>query len=373
MKKLLLFLVFLMLITSLSFAGGRRGADAAPLIGIAMPETHVERWISDGNNLRAEADRRGYRAEVQWADANQALQNTQIQSFLVQGARAIIVGNINEGVVPVIHEARRDGVYIIAYDRIIQGTHDYDYFVTFNNYQVGQMQAQSLVNGLNLAAATPANPRNITLFAGSPVDANAFFFFDGAMGILLPYIDRGVLNVVGPFPRSSADTAAFMQIATDGWQAPIAGRRMDDLLAGAARDVHLHAVLSPNDTLARAIITSLQRDARYINNMPLVSGQDAEFDSMIMIRDGLQHSTVFKDTAQLANLAMTLADQLIRGVPRSFPGASLATGPLAAMGYTGTGNVRTFLLDPVLITRDNIHVPGEAGFFTEAQAAQLRR
>jgi len=370
MRKLSVVLLAVFAAGSL-FAGAAQ--DQAPLIGIAMPETHVLRWIKDGNSLRDEAVARGYRAEVQWADGNQAIQNQQVQSFLTQGARVLVIGNINDGVGSVVTEARRDGVHVIAYDRIIQGSGDYDYYITFNNFKVGELQGQIIADALNLAAATSANPRRITLFAGSPTDANANFFFDGAMSILLPHIDRGALQVVGPFPRNHQDTANFQRIATEGWNPAIAKARMENLLTNEARDVVLDAVLAPNDTLARSIIEALRADARYRDNLPATSGQDAEFDSMISIRDGGQTGTVFKDTAKLAEAAILLADQILRGIPRSIPGAILATGDLAGIGHTGVRQINAFLLDPVMVTRSNINVPVDAGFFDDAEAAQLRR
>ena len=372
MKKLLLVLLVLCVAGSLFARGGGQAATGPAMIGLAMPETHVERWVQDGNSLRDEAVGRGYRAEVQWADANQAIQNQQIQSFLTQGARALVIGNLNEGVVPVVAEAKREGVVIVAYDRIIQNTTDYDYYITFNNFKVGQLQGQSIADALNLAAATSANPMHITLFAGSPTDSNANFFFDGAMSILNPHIDRGALRVVGPYPRTHADSANFQRIATENWMAPIARARMDNLLTGEAANVVLDAVLAPNDTLARAIVEALRADARYQARLPVISGQDAEFDSILFIRDGLQTSTVFKDTAKLAEAAILLIDQIMRGQTVNIPGAELAVGDLREIGNTGTGYVPTLLLDPILVTRDNIRVPVDAGFYTDAQAAQLR-
>ena len=369
-KVLLLTMVSIMAIGSV-FAAGRRQADA-PLIGIAMPETHVERWIGDGNRLREEAIRRGFRAEVMWADANQAIQNQHIDSFLTQGASLLIVGSINEGVAAAVANAAREGVPVIAYDRIISNSRDYDYFITFNNFEVGRMQGQSIVDALNLNAVTSANPRTITLFAGSPTDGNAFFFFDGAMSVLLPHIDRGALRVIGPAPRNSRDMANFMAIATEGWMPIHARTRMDNLLTGAAAGVTLDAILVPNDTLARAIIESLRADARYQDRLPVITGQDAEFDSMIAIRNGEQHMTVFKDTNALAEAAVLLAYQILNNQPRNIPGAVIASGDLAAIGDTGLRRVTTFLLEPVLVTRDNLHVPVDAGFFPASQAAQLR-
>jgi putative multiple sugar transport system substrate-binding protein len=148
---------------------------------------------------------------------------------------------------------------------------------------------------------------------------------------------------------------------------------MEALLVGDARDVVLDAVLAPNDTLARAILEACKADAKYRNRLPVISGQDAEFDSMVSIKNGEQYSTVFKDTAQLAAAAVLLADQILKGQTINIPGAVLAGGDLSAIGYTGTGYVITYLLDPILITKDsNFLAPVNAEFFTAAEAAQLR-
>jgi putative multiple sugar transport system substrate-binding protein len=373
MKKLAVVLLVL-LVAGSAFAGGKSdsGSGGKTLIGIAMPETHVQRWVKDGASLKAEAIKRGYDAADQYGNADQAQQNQQIQSFLTQRAKALVVGCINDGVGSVIAEANKDKVVVIAYDRIIPNSADYEYFITFNNYKVGVLQATSIVNGLNLDAATTAAPKQITLFAGSPTDGNAFFFFDGAMSVLNPYIDKGVLKVVGPYPKTSADTANFQRIATENWQAPIAKTRMENLLNNDARNVTLDAVLAPNDTLARAILEACKADAKYQTKLPVISGQDAEFDSAISIKNGEQYSTVFKDTAKLAEAAILLADQVLKGQAVNIPGAVLASGDLAKIGDTGRKVVKTYLLDPILVTKANLNVPVDAGFYEAAQAAQLK-
>ena len=373
MKKVLAVLLVLCVAAGALFAGGKK--DGTALIGIAMPETHVQRWVKDGASLKAEAEKRGYRAEVQYGDANQPTQNQQIQSFLTQGAKVLIVGCINDGVGSVIAEAGKDKVAVIAYDRIIPNSEDYDYYITFNNFKVGVLQAQSIVAGLNLDAATTAAPKNITLFAGSPTDGNAFFFFDGAMSVLNPYIDKGVLKVIGPYPKTSKDTSAFQQIATENWQAPIAKTRMENLLNNAARNVTLDAILAPNDTLARAILEACKADAKYKTKYPVISGQDAEFASALSIKNGEQYSTVFKDTAKLAEAAIILAEAIAKGQTPNIPGAVLAASvspELKEIGNTGKKYVNAYLLDPILVTKDNLNVPVNAGFFTAEEANQLK-
>ena len=375
MKKLSVVLLALLVAGSLfAGGGGDKGGSAGgkTLIGIAMPETHVLRWIKDGASLKAEAEKRGYAAADQYGNADQAQQNQQIQSFLTQGAKLLVVGNINDGVTPVIAEAKKAGVQVIAYDRLILNSADYDYYITFNNFKVGVLQANSIVDGLNLNAADAKSPKQITLFAGSVTDNNAFFFFDGAMSVLNPYIDKGVLKVVGPYPKTSADKANFQRITTENWQAPLAKTRMENLLTGDAKGVTLDAVLAPNDPIARAIIEACKADAKYRTKLPVVTGQDAEFDSALSIKNGQQYSTVFKDTAKLAEAAILLADQILKGQSINIPGAVLASGDLEKIGNTGKKTVKAYLLDPILVTKSNLNVPVDAKFYTDAEAAQLK-
>jgi putative multiple sugar transport system substrate-binding protein len=374
MKKICLVLIILLAAGSFVFASGQQGGGGsaaagggqAPLIGLAMPETTVLRWVKDGASLKEEAEKRGYRAELQFGNGDQVLQNQQIGNLLTQGAKLLIIGQLNDGVASAVADAARDKVAIIAYDRIIQNSADYDYYITFNNYKVGQLQGQGLEAGLNLKSATAANPKYITLFAGSPTDGNAFFFYDGAMSVLNPYIKSGVLKVVGPYPETSKDTANFQRIATEGWLPNIAKTRMENLLSGDARNVTLDAVLAPNDTLARAIIEAVSADAKYASKLPVVSGQDAEAASLAMIKNGQQYMTVFKNTGKLAEAAIILADQILKGVTNpTVPGAVLASSiGLESIGDTGKKVVKAYLLDPINITQANWRDPITAGFIT---------
>jgi len=375
MKKFVLAAFVVAIVGSFAFAAGAQQGGAAKgqaLVGIAMPETHVQRWVKDGNKLKTEAEKRGYKAELQFANGDQPTQNQQIQSFLTQGAKVLVVGCINDGVASVIAEAGRDKVAVIAYDRIIPNTDQYDYYITFNNFKVGVLQGQGIEAGLNLKSATTAAPKIITLFAGSPTDGNAFFFFDGAMSVLNPYIEKGVLKVVGPYPKTSKDTANFTRIATEGWQAPVAKTRMENLLANDARDVTLDAVLAPNDPLARGIIEACKADAKYRSKLPVVSGQDAEIDSLVSIKNGEQYMTVFKDTNKLAEAAIILAEAIVKGETPNIPGAVLASGDLKEIGNTGKKYVKAYLLDPVAVTKANSNVPVDAGFYTAEESAKLK-
>ncbi len=320
----------------------------------------------DGSALQAAAIALGYNAEVAYGDADQTKQNAQISDFITKGANLLIIGSINEGVLSAVADARRDGVEVIAYDRLITNSDQYDYYITFDNFKVGQFQGAAIVKALNLATATAAAPKFITLFAGSSTDNNAYFFFDGAMSELKPYVDKGVLKIVGPAPLSSADSANFNRIATENWRADLAKQRMENLLNGDAKNYVLDAVLAPNDTLARAIIEALLTDAKYQSKIPVVTGQDGELASIQYIKDGKQAMTVFKDTRDLAKAAITLADAILKGQTPSVPGARLDTTTYD----TGKKVITSYLLEPVNVTKDNyVQVMIDSGYY---KADQIR-
>jgi putative multiple sugar transport system substrate-binding protein len=366
MKKIVVLCLALLLVTTtMMFAQGAADAPAAQkFIGLAMPETHVERWQMDGAALKDAAIAAGYKAEVAFGDADQTKQNAQISDFITKSADLLIIGSINEGVISAVADARKDGVEIIAYDRLITGTDQYDYYITFDNFKVGQFQGKAIVDALQLDKATTAAPKNITLFAGSPTDNNAFVFFDGAMSQLKPFVDKGVLKIAGPAPLSSSDTANFTRIATENWRADLAKQRMENLLNGDAKNVVLDAVLAPNDTLARAIIEALMTDAKYINKLPVVTGQDGEVASIQYIKDGKQTMTVFKDTRDLAKAAIVLADALLKGETPNIAGARLDTTSY----NTGKKVVKSYLLEPINVTKDNYYaVMIESGYYKADQ------
>jgi putative multiple sugar transport system substrate-binding protein len=148
---------------------------------------------------------------------------------------------------------------------------------------------------------------------------------------------------------------------------------MENLLNNEARNVTLDAVLAPNDTLGRAIIEACKADAKYRSKLPIVTGQDAEFASMMSIKNGEQYMTVFKDTAKLAEAAIILADQLLKKQKVDIPGAVLASGALKAIGNTGLKTVNTYLLDPIAVTKNNIRVPVDAGFYSAAENTQITK
>ena len=345
------------------FAAGQQavGGDTFS-IGIAMPETHVARWVTDGEALKANAEAMGFKAEVAFGDGDQTKQNKQISDFITKGVDLIVVASINTGVNTVLAEAAAEGIEIISYDRLLMDSADFSYYITFNLKKVGELQAKSIVEALDLDNVSEV--QFITLFAGAPTDNNAYFFYDGAMEVLNPYIDAGKLEVVGPYPRTSADKENFNRIATEGWRAELAKERMENLLSGDAEPFVLDAVLAPNDPVGRAIIEACSNDAKYdtTEKLPIVTGQDGELATVQYIRDGLQHMTVFKDSRLLAKAAIDLASEILNGNDPN------VAGTVKTQFDTRKKMVDTYLLAPILVTADNYEeVIIESGYYTAEQ------
>ena len=334
------------------------------VIGLSLGTIRTERWLKDRDFIIEKAKEMGAVVNVTMSDDNAEMQISQIENLISQGVKVIIVvSSDSEKLSKAVDIANNAGVKIIAYDRLITGSKDYDYYITFDNYKVGQFQGKAIESALKLSAATKAAPKYITLFAGSPTDNNAKVFFDGAIDVLRPYVEKGALVIVGPAPLKSSDDA-FTKITTENWRADVAKTRMENLLNNDAKSVVLDAILAPNDTLARAIIEACSTDAKYpAGKLPVITGQDGEVASIAAIRDGKQNMTVFKDTRNLAMATIALADALLKGEEPSIKGARLDTTSYD----TGKKVVKAYLLEPVIVTKDNYKtVLIDSGYYKEA-------
>jgi putative multiple sugar transport system substrate-binding protein len=310
------------LIVSLSACGGGRagnnsGADDSAVdnsgatVGVAMPTQTSERWIADGANVKRELEDRGYEVDLQFANDDIPTQVSQIENMITGGAKALIIASIDgTTLTDVLEQAASSGIPVIAYDRLINGTENVDYYTTFDNYEVGVQQATSLLQGLGVLDEErddtgEEGPFNIELFAGSPDDNNSKFFWDGAIDTLQPYFDSGVLEV----PSGQTN---FEQAATLRWLPENAQDRMEDLIT-VIGSTQLDGVLSPYDGLSIGIISALVSSGYSTNALPVITGQDAEVGSIKSIVAGEQYATIFKDTRLLGAQAVEMVDALLSG------------------------------------------------------------
>lgn len=278
-------------------------------IGIAMPTQSSLRWISDGNELKAALEAKGYSVDLQYAEDDIPNQLAQIENMVTKGVKALVIASIDGTTLSaVLQQAADAGIKVVAYDRLIRDSGNVDYYTTFDNFQVGVLQANSLVKGLK-ERFPDVKPWNVELFGGSPDDNNAFFFYDGAMSVLQPLIDDGSIVI-------KSGQTGMDKVGTLRWDGAVAQARMDNILSANYSDgTVVHGVLAPYDGLSRGIISSL-RGVGYGSAdqpWPIVTGQDAETPSVKAIIAGEQYSTVFKDTRELAKTTAGLVDTVLTG------------------------------------------------------------
>ena len=359
MKKSIFMFVIVLCVGLLVACGGNdsgsegTNGEQSGFVGISMPTQSSARWISDGDNLVEQLENLGFRTTLQYAEDIVENQVAQIENMIAQGVDILVIAAVDGGaLVSVLAQAAEENIYVIAYDRLIMNSEHVSYYATFDNFGVGVMQGEFIVNALGINDGA-TGPFNIELFAGAPDDNNAHFFFNGAMSVLNSYIESGVLNVL-----SGQNT--MEQVATIRWNAAYAQSRMENLLTANFQDERVDVVLSPYDGITLGIISAL-RGAGYGTSdqpWPIITGQDALIPAVISIRAGEQTQTIFKDTRILASRTVDMINALL-------------SGNQAVVNDTETYDngliiVPTYLIDPIEVTIDNWYeVLVSSGFYTE--------
>jgi len=314
--------------------GDAAGFEAGSVIGVALPDKTSENWTIAGGLFEDAIAEAGFEANVQYAGSTSPApdQQAQISTMIEDGAKVIVVGAFDsKSLGAQLKEAADQGVKIIAYDRLLEESENVDYYAAFDNFKVGELQGQALVDGLK--AVKPEGPYNIELLSGAATDPNAAVFFNGAMSVLQPLIDSGDLVVV------SGETTVEAT-ATPEWDPANAQERMDTILQGSYQDATIDGVLSPNDTLARAVLQSVSDAGQ---GPIVVTGQDSEAASIPLIMDGSQYMTIYKDTRKLVAQTLAMITELSKG----------EEAETNAETDNGTKEVPTFYLDPIVVTKDN--------------------
>ena len=347
---------------------GGPDTDAAPsdqTVGVAMPTQTYERWVADGNNIKKGLEGKGFKVDMQYADDDIPTQQQQIDQMVNSGVSVLLIASIDgASLSSQLESAAAAGIPVIAYDRLLTDSENVDFYVTFDNYKVGVNQANALLFGLGLldekfekAADAPKGPLNVELFAGSLDDNNAHLFWKGAIDTLQPYFDDGTLVV----PSKQTD---IEQAATQRWEQETAQKRMETLLTTHYNGgEELAGVLAPADPLSRGIINALQNAGMgptITEGLPVVTGQDAEIASIKLIADGVQSSTIFKDTRQLADQAIVAAESILKG-----------EDPEANDTKTydnGVKVVPSYLLEVQMVLESNYQeIMVDSGYYTEEQ------
>ncbi|WP_371578586.1 multiple monosaccharide ABC transporter substrate-binding protein [Streptomyces sp. NBC_01314] len=341
---------------TVSACGGQTSQSTSErgTIGIAMPTRASERWLTDGKSVVEDLQSKGYKTELLYGEDNPKTQASQIEKLVKQGVDALIVAAIdNKSLNGALEQAAAEDIPVISYDRLILGTKNVDYYVSFDNEQVGRLQARHIIEKLGLEDGK--GPFNIELFAGSPDDNNTKFFFDGAMHLLQPYLDNKQLVV--PSGQTAMD-----EITTLRWDGPTAQKRMTEVLGKSYGSKQVDAVLSPYDGISIGVLTALKA-AGYgtaSKPLPVITGQDAELASVKSIIAGEQSQTVFKDLRQLAEVAANMADDILNGeTPQLNNRRAYKNGVKAVPAY---------LLQPISVDKSNYeYVLAASDRYTDAE------
>lgn len=345
-KTILLSATAALAFASASFAEGN--------IGISMPTKSSARWISDGDSMVKQLEAAGFTADLQYAEDDIPNQLAQIENMITKGVDVLVIAAIDGTTLSnALENADAAGIDVIAYDRLIRDSGFVDYYATFDNFKVGVQQASSLVAGLQVRFGD--GPYNVELFGGSPDDNNAYFFYNGAMSILQPLIDSGDVIVV-------SGQMGMETVGTLRWDGAVAQSRMDNLLSAHYTQAQIQGVLSPYDGLSIGILSSLKGVGYGSGDlkMPIVSGQDAEVQSVKSILAGEQYSTVFKDTRELARVTVGMVEALLSDTtPEINDTETYDNGVIVVPSY---------LLEPVSVDSSNLEeILIGSGYYTEDQ------
>ena len=342
-----------LLAVAVMFAGHAAAQDKGT-IGVSMPTKSSARWISDGDSMVKVLKEKGYKADLQYAEDDIPNQLAQVENMITKQVKVLVIAAIDGTTLSdALQKAADKGIKVIAYDRLIKGSKNVDYYATFDNFQVGVLQANSIVDKLGLKQGK--GPFNIELFGGSPDDNNAFFFYDGALSVLKPYLDSGKLVV-----RSKQ--MGMDKVGTLRWDGAVAQARMDNLLSAFYGNARVDAVLSPYDGLSIGILSSLKGVGYGTPKqpMPVVTGQDAEVPSVKSMLRGEQSSTVFKDTRELAKVTANMIDAMLSGKKPEINDTKTYNN--------GVKIVPSYLLKPVSVDASNWkEVLIGSGYYKEAQ------
>ncbi|MBB6627789.1 sugar-binding protein [Nocardioides sp. KIGAM211] len=351
-RKLLTTAVAATLVLGLAACGGDSGSGdgGKGTIGVAMPTKSSERWIADGNNIKKQLEDAGYSVDLQYAEDDIPTQVSQIENMVTKGVDMLVIAAIDGTALgEVLDTAESQDIDVISYDRLIRDSDTVDYYTTFDNFKVGVLQAESLVDGLK---SRGDGPYNVELFAGSPDDNNATFFFNGAMSVLQPLIDSGDIVV----PSEQTD---FEQVAILRWDPATAQKRMEDILTRTYASETVDGVLSPYDGLSLGIIAALQGNGYGGGGkeLPVVTGQDAELQSVKSIEAGEQYSTIFKDTRELAKVTVDMIKAINDGTDVEVNDTKTYDN--------GKKVVPSYLLDPVTVDKSNVtETLVDSGYYT---------
>jgi D-xylose transport system substrate-binding protein len=327
--------------SSSSSSSGSGNSGKSGTIALLLPETKTTRYeAADKPMFTAKVQALCPNCKVDYQNANQdsAQQLNQAQTALTNGAKVLVLDPVDgKAAASIVTAAKAQNVPVISYDRLANGP--VDYYVSFDNNKVGQLQGQALLDAMNKAGTTSKG--SIVMINGSPTDPNAADFKKGAHSVLDGKVTIG------------------KEYDTPDWSNDKAQDEMQQAITALGKD-KIVGVYAANDGTAGGAYAAMS--AAGINPIPPLTGQDAQVDGIQRVLAGQQYMTVYKAIKPEAEDAATLAVQLVQGTSPSIQGMSFTTS------NNGTADVKSVLLTPVAVTKDNVKSTVVAdGFLTAAQ------
>ncbi len=256
-----------------------------PIIGFSVDAMVIERWQKDRDIIRTKAKELGYEVELVNAYEDTKKQKEQIRSLIERGAVALcILPYEKDALSDVVEEAKKAGLIVIAYDRLILDA-DVDAYVSFDNIKVGELMAGALVDKVPKG--------NYVVINGSEKDYNATMIREGFYHILQPSIDAGDIHIIE-------------EVWADNWREEYAYNTIKELLE---KGEEIDGIIGGNDRLAEGAISVLS-EYGLVGDV-LVVGQDADVAACQMIVEGKQLMTVYKPIPYIAEGAVEVIDTLM--------------------------------------------------------------
>jgi len=348
LKTLQLILMIMILLGALS--GCRRKDPDAKVIGISAPSNDIQRWAVEIVQMENKLKEKGYEVIIQYASSDISMQISQIENLIAKDADVLVVIPVEAASLgEAMDMAVEHQIPVISYDMLITNTDAVSYYTTFDNYKVGRIQGQYVRDRLDLDHAN--RTYNIEFTAGDPGDNNAGFFYNGAVDVLKPYLDSGVLKIL-----SGQDS--FGKCATPSWNTEKAQQRAENILASYYNSEDVDVWLASNDTTALGVSSALS--VSYKGSYPLITGQDCTLINVRNILNGKQAMSVFKDPAMLIDATINMIDEIILNKP--------VTVNDTVTYFNGIKIVPSYLCEPIYVDKDNcIEVLTSFGFYTLEQ------
>jgi putative multiple sugar transport system substrate-binding protein len=341
-------------------------APPALQVGIVLPTKDEERWIQDQNRFQDALKTAGINAQVLFSEKDSSKEKANVETLISKGIKVLVLCPVDSASAAAsADEANKAGVKVVAYDRLITGTKNVDFYVTFDSFNVGAAWGNYLVS------QAQGKGNNLYLYAGAASDNNAFIFFEGAWSVLQPKIADGTFKIVnsdaavklqGKAQLTREEEAAIIGQVTTNWNPADAKNKAEANLTKATKAQKGTAfVLSPNDQTARAIADAFAADKDV--KKAYTTGQDADKASIQYIIDGKQSMTVLKDTRTLVGDAIKTALTFVGGkVPEQ-----------TKTYNNGVADIPAKPSDVVSVTQDNVKAAiVDSGYYPATDFTNLK-